>query len=323
MPKGAIEDTKVSTAAAGLRDMIHDLETDLPDLDEAGKEVIDFLRRRDQIEQEFSRLESENLDLRPEKTRIETIDNILSREANTIVGQAREAGGLQAVREEENPPESHWWWYLDEYVAEKRRKKIVKTVTIVLSVLAVLVAGNFLMDKFFGLSSQEKEARIHINEAEQQFREGSYQQAIKEYEKAVKITPSDGQAQTALGVLYELQGNMEKSQEAFEAAENAFDDRLEFLMTQAQTYMTAEQYDKALDKANAAIELDPESARAYLIRGSIYEKTDKRAKAIEDFQHSADLAQSAGQDALYVLAKMRLATLLQQAPQPVPGGGSF
>jgi Tfp pilus assembly protein PilF len=323
MPKGAIEDTKVSTAAAGLRDMIHELETDLPDLDEAGEGVIDFLRRRDQITQEVSRLESEGLDLRPERTRIETIDNIISREANVIARKAREVGGLQAIREEENPPESHWWWYVDEYVAEKRRKKVIKTVAIVVGALVVLITGNFLMDRFFGLSAQEKEARIHISEAEQQFRENNYEQAITEYEKAVEITPSDGQAQAALGILYELQGRPEEAEKAFRAAEEALDDRLEFLLTLAQTYMTAGEYDTALDRANEAIELDPDSARAYLVRGSIYENTEERTKAIEDFQRSADLAQSTGKDALYVLAKMRLATLLQQAPNSVPGGGSF
>lgn len=323
MPKGAVEDSRVSTAAAGLRDMIHELETDLPDLDEAGEGVVDLLRRRDQIAEEISRLESEGLDLRPEKTRIETIDNILSREASTIAREARAAGGLQAVREEEHPPESHWWWYLDEYVAEKRRKKVIKTVAIVVGVLVVLISGNFLMDRFFGLSPREKEARVYINEAEQQFREGNYQQAIAEYERAVEMTPSDGQAQAALGVLYELQGRSEEAEAAFKAAEEALGNRLEFLMTLAQTYMTAGEYDTALDRANEAIELDPEAARAYLVRGSIYEAMDERAKAMDDFQRSADLAQSSGQDALYVLAKMRLATLLQQAPSSFPGGGSF
>ncbi len=323
MPKGAIEDTRVSTAAAELRDMIHEFETDLVDLDGAGGDVIDLLRRRDKIGEEVSRLESEGLDLRPERTRIETIDNILSREANTIASEARAAGGLQAARKEEHPPESHWWWYLDEFVAEKRRKKIIKTATIVVSVLVVLITGNFLMDRFFGPSPQEKEARIYVNEAEQQFREGNYQQAIEEYERAVAITPSDGQAQAALGVLYELQGRPEEAEEAFRAAEDALGSRLEFLMTLAQTYMTAGEYDTALGKANEATELAPEAPRAYLIRGSIYESMEERAKAIDDFQRSADLAQSAGQDALYVLAKMRLATLLQQAPSSFPGGGAF
>lgn len=320
MPKGAIEDTRVSTAAAGLRDMIHDFETDLPDLDEAGEGVIDLLRRRDQIEKEVSQLASEGLDLRPEKTRIETIDNILSREASTIVRESRKAGGLQAAREAENPPESHWWWYLDEYVAEKRRKKITKTATIIVGILLVLVTGNYLMDRFFGLSAQEKEARVYINEAEQQFREENYEQAIAEYEKAVELTPYDGQAQAALAVLYELQGYPEEAERAFKMAEEALGDHQEFLMTLAQTYMTAGEYDTALDQANEAIELDPEAARAYLIRGSIYERMDERAKAIEDFEHSADLAQAAGQDALYVLARMRMAGLLQQAPSTFPGG---
>jgi tetratricopeptide (TPR) repeat protein len=323
MPKGAIENTRVSTAAAGLRDMIHELETELVDLEDKGRDVIDLHRQRDQIAEEVSRLESEGIDLRPERTRIETIDNILSREANVIAREAREVGGLPAVREEENPPESHWWWYVDEYVADKRRKKVIKTVAIVVGVLLLLVTGNYLMDRFFGLSAQEKEARIHINEAEQQFRESNYEQAIKEYEKAVEITPSDGQAQASLGVLYELQGRQEEAEEALKAAEDALGDRLEFLLTLAQTYMTAGEYDTALQKANEAIELNPDSARAYLIRGSVYENTEQRAKAIEDFQRSADLAQSTGKDALYVLAKMRLATLLQQAPNSVPGGGSF
>lgn len=323
MPKGAIEDTRSATAVVKLRQMIRELEIGAADLVGRRERVLDMLRLRDQVEQEMSRLQEGGLDLRPENTRTETVDNIFYRKAPIISRELRHVGGLSGARRAEQPLEEHWWWYLDQYWAERQRKRAIKSASIIVGVLVLIIAGNYVMTRFFGLSPLEREARGYVGQAEQFLRSGDTQKAIAEYEKAVAVLPTEGDTRATLGVLYELQGREDEAQEAFIAAEEAFGDRAEFLTSVARVYQNVGEPDLALAKIQEAVALAPESAQALLIRGGIYEALEKQAEALQDYELSAELARKAGEDALYVLARTRMAMLLQRAPAMTGPGGGF
>lgn len=89
-------------------------------------------------------------------------------------------------------------------------------------------------------------------------------------------------------------------------------------MVLARSYSSVGEYERALGYANEAVALAPDSAQALIIRGGVYEATERRAEALADYELSATLAQEAGEDALYVLARMRMGMLLQSGS----GGGS-
>lgn len=323
MPKGVIEDTRTATLAVKLRKEIRNLEIDVVNIRGRREGVLDLLRSRDHLGQEIARLQEKGLDLRPERTRVETIDNILTRKATTIMRELRASGGLSAARREENPPEEHWWWYLDLYVAEKQRKGAIKSISIIVGLVIVLLTANYVMNKYFGMDPVEKEARSHVNLAERHLRDGETEAALAEYEQAVAILPSYTEAHIMLGVLYESQGNMDKAQKAFAAAEVTIGDRAKYLMALARNYQKIGEMDVALEKIQGATELSPDSAQALLIRGGIYEAMGEEALAIQDYAQSSELAQSQGDDALYVMARMRMGMLLQRSPSGVGPGGSF
>ena len=323
MPKGVIEDTRTATLAVKLRKEIRNLEIDVVNIRRRREGVLDLLRSRDRLGREIARLQEKGLDLRPERTRVETIDNILARKATTIMRELRASGGLSAARREENPPEEHWWWYLDLYVAEKQRKGAIKSISIIVGLVIVLLTANYVMNKYFGMDPVEKEARSHASLAERHLRDGETEAALAEYEQAVAILPSHAEAHIMLGILYESQGNMDKAQKAFAAAEVAIGDRAKYLMALARNYQSIGEMDVALEKIQEATELSPDSAQALLIRGSIYEAMGEEALAIQDYAQSSELAQSQGDDALYVMARMRMGMLLQRAPGGVGPGGSF
>lgn len=311
MPKGALEGGEAKTSAVAVREIIHDLEVGLANLRGRGRSVLDLLHMRDQLDEQVAGLEAEGMDLRPERTRIETIDNILMRKAAEI---DREIGGLAIARREENPPQEHWWWYVDLHLAESRRRSLIKTGIIAVIVVVVLLAGNYLMDRYFGLSPTEKQARSYETAGEQYLRNNEVDRAIPEYEKAVAVMPDLAEAQLTLGILYEINGEAGKSAKAFAAAEATYPKRTDYLVAVASAYHAVGKLDKAMATIEEAIALEPQSAQAIFIRGGIEEDMGKYAEALADYENASNLAQEQGQDALYVLAKTRMGMLLQRGP---------
>lgn len=135
MPKGAVEDTRVITASAHLREMLHEIEVGLADLRGRREGVLDLLRRRDEIEAELARLLDRGVDLRAERSRLETVDNVMRRRARAILRELLGTGGLPAARREQDPPSEHWWWYLDRYVAGSVQQRAIRIGAVLVGAL--------------------------------------------------------------------------------------------------------------------------------------------------------------------------------------------
>lgn len=321
MPKGMVEDNKATTSLVGLRDMIRELEVSLADLRGKGSDVAQLLRLRDLVEVEVMRFQQEEgLDMRPERTRLDTVDNIIQRKTPEIMRELRASGGLEALRQAEKPAEDHWWWFIDIGHNERMRRRIIRSTVTIVSIALLVLAFNFVMEKRFGLSPTEKQARGYASSAESYLMQGDLANAKVEYEKALEVNPTMGDAQAQLGVLYELEGQTEKAKAAFAAAEAAFEDRISFLLTLARAYQMVGKANIALRYCEEALTIDAESPQALLTRGGVYEDMSENAKAIEDYQRAADQASARGEDALYVLAKTRMGMLMQRGPgRGVPG----
>ncbi len=322
MPKGALEDRQDPTRSARLRDMLRDYEVGVANLEGQGERSADLLFLRDRIEAEFERCQADGLDLRPERTRLMTADNILEREASTLLGELRPAGGLRHLREEGDPSSDAWWWYLDARVAEERRSKAKKFIALFVGAVLLLVGGNYALSRFFGSDPQRSEAISQNSAAEQYVYRGEYEQAEAAYRQAVALDPAMVDAYIGLGVLQEMQGEEESARETLAQAKRLTESDLQYELLLARTYQMYDQLEAALEHANRALALDEDSAQAYLIRGGIYEMQGEREKALDDFELAADLARETGEDALYVLAKTRMGMLLQQGSgSAFPGGG--
>ncbi|MBN1400407.1 MAG: tetratricopeptide repeat protein [Anaerolineae bacterium] len=322
MPKGALEqDIGIETALTKLRDMIRDLELQAYRLGGRGESAIETLRLRDRVERELESRRAAGMDVRAEQTRVETVDNMLRRQASILMGELRGMGGLEAARQEENPPEEYWWWYLDYEVSDRRRRLAVRSTIIIVAVLAVLLVGNYIMNRFFGMDPTEKAARNYSSQAEQILYEGGdRQEAIALYEQAIATYPEIPEAHATLAVLYEANGQEDEAAREFQIAREQLGDPVGLEITVARAYETVGNLDAALERVEAALALDPESPQAYFVRGSIYEAQQDTSQAIADFERASDLARERGEDALYVLARTRMAMLMQRAPSSGLGG---
>ncbi len=314
MPKGTVESSGVATSATHLREQIRELEVGFANLGGRGDGVLDLLKLRDDVEESLKQFEASGLDVRPERTRVETVDNIINRKAPEISRELRRIGGLEGARKRENPPEERWWWYVDLYHAEKQRRALIRALCTVGAIIVVVLVVNFVLDHYFGLDPVEKEARSHTSVGDQYLFQGDYDAALAEYEQAVAIAPHLGDVQLMLGVLYELEGRTDDAQQAFDAAREALGDDLTFYLALGKAYEAVGQYDKGMAAIEKALAIDPDSPEAYLYRGSIYEATEQYSRALEDFERASNLAQERQQDALYVMARTRMAMLMQRGP---------
>lgn len=318
MPKGSLENNRVQTRMELLREQIRLLEVGVAGLH--ADNVLDLLRWRSEAEVTVAEAEALGRDLRAERTRLATIDNMLDRHATRVVTLAARRGGLGSAREKLAPPREHWWWYLDETVADRLRHSVVRAGAVIIGVVLVLLLGNYLLNTFFGMSPEEREAYGHTTMAEQMMYVGEYEDAIERYEQAIEIVPDLPEAWVALATLYELQGRDGDYRAALARAETLVEDPLRLTLLLARQYETVQLLDVALAYAEQALEIDPDSAEAHLIRGGIYDNLGDREQALADFEHASELARERGEDALYVLARTRMGMLMQQGDLALPGG---
>jgi tetratricopeptide (TPR) repeat protein len=81
---------------------------------------------------------------------------------------------------------------------------------------------------------------------------GNYDQAIKDFNQALQLKPTDPALLTYRGVVYYAKGN----------------------------------YDQAMKDFNQALEIDPKFGRAYYQRGMIYENQEKYAQAVAEMKQA-------------------------------------
>ena len=308
------------TPLAEMREDIHVLELGVRRLQGRKAGILDLLALRSRLEGHMAAHEETSSALRAERTRIETIDSILRREARAVVREAASAGGLEAARLAQSPPKEHWWWYLDRQVSEQRRARLVKTGTLVGGAAILLVVIGLVLNSVLGGDPAQKEAYSYAGAGEQAMRDGDNAAAISEYEKAVAAEPSLESAHVALGVLYALEGRTAESEEALATARALVSSEADLAMSLARAYQTAGEAETALVRAEEAVALAPESAQAYLTRAGIYEDLDQRAKALSDLELASTLAQEQGQGELAAMAKMRYGMLVQQVPADMFSG---
>ncbi len=310
MPKGSLENNRLQTRMELLREQIRLLEVDVANLH--ADNVLDLLRKRSEAELTVAAEEALGRDLRAERTRLATVDNMLDRHATRVVALAARRGGLGALRSQEAPPTTHWWWYLDQTVADRLRHTVVRAGAAVIGLVLVLLVGNYLLNTFFGMSPEEREAYGYTTMAEQMVYMGEYEDAIERYEQALEVIPDLPEAWVALAALYDVQGRDEDHRAALARAETLVEDPLRLTLLLARQYETVQLLDVAMAFAEQAIELDPGSAEAHLIRGGVHDSLGNREQALADFELASDLARERGEDALYVLARTRMGMLLQQ-----------
>ncbi|MBI3831546.1 MAG: tetratricopeptide repeat protein [Planctomycetes bacterium] len=108
--------------------------------------------------------------------------------------------------------------------------------------------------------------------------------AIESFEKALKITPEDGEIMLALGAQYFNQGQIDKATETYKQAIAALKkDNLRDLLglavlNLAGAYYAQEKYELALKEVNSALGFDPDSDEAKKLKAACEEHLKEKEK---------------------------------------------
>lgn len=314
MPKGFGEADAPASGISELREAIRSLELNVRQLRGKGPQVIEVLTLRDRAQEALEAQIAHGVDVRPERTRLETIDNMIRRQAMAFSRELATSGGMSAAREERQPPEEYWWWFIDIEHAARLRKSALRYGLIFVAVLVALVLGNWLLNRNYGLDPTEQAAYDHSSQAEMLLQRGEYAEAIAEFEAANEIQPDAGNY-AWLAALYDVEGDAKSSAEALAMAESLIEDKPPLYTSLALCYDMLGDPDKTEEWAYKALAIDDEYAQAWLYLGSAAESRGDTDAASKLFDEAARLASEQGNDSLYVLARMRMGMIM--------GGGAM
>lgn len=108
-----------------------------------------------------------------------------------------------------------------------------------------------------GLAAAQ-DVKTYVEQGMQNSQAGRYDQALKDFNDALKLKPNDALIITYRGVVYYAKG----------------------------------QTDLAMKDFNRAIEIDPKAGKAYYQRGMIYENQEKYAQAVPELKKAKSLGYS-------------------------------
>ena len=134
-----------------------------------------------------------------------------------------------------------------------------------------------------------KRAQILTNIARLYLKNGFYEKAVWEYQKALGMDPELVAAHNGLGIAYTMLG---KHSEAVTAQRKALELQPNFTKAHAGlglTYFSQNELESALEHYRYAVALDPQFLEAHLKIGTILLKQKRYAEAIDTYKASATL----------------------------------
>ena len=289
-----------------LRALLHVSERALSNLKAATtSDVQDLVADVEDAHQRLDRLQSLGADVRPERGRLETIDDRMVKNARNIVNTLGGTSLFAALRQKLNPNSTDLRWRLDDVLADARRKTL-QQIGVAVAVFAVLLFAVWLARPILFPPDPVGDA---INAAQKSLAEGDKSAALSAINSTLMQMPTNTQLLIWQGVLLDVNGDT-SARASFDKARAITPER-EFLLERAQVYYGFGQFAKCVADMDALLAKQPESAEAYYVRGGAYEGLGNKAKAIEDITKASDIAQTQGNDTLYATARVRLGMMMQ------------
>lgn len=287
------------------------LRFDTPD---AARDLLATLHEAHRMADQLER-DSPGIDLRPERARLSGLDDRALRNAKSLVKALGGMAAFEQFRKQFDAQPDDLWWQLDAKIALDRRRLLQRLVTmgVVLAALGVIVflARDFLFP-YNPVSDAVSNASVKLDA-------GDLPAALAEVEAGLLVAPDSMELLAWKGILLRLMGDEQGSAQAFDASRQYARDEVEFYLMRGQAYIRFGRYDDVIADADAVLAIAPNSAEAYYLRATGYEGKGNIYQAMLDVDQSAQLAQAAGNDALYALARYRYAMLMQAGIVPTAG----
>ena len=281
------------------------------DAPEPARDLLATLHEAHRMADQFER-DAPDIDLRPEQARLDALDERVLRNARPLV---RALGGMEAFeqyRQQFAPQPDEIWWQLDARIAEERRKSLRRLAItgIVVAVLAVIVfLARDILFPYNPVSDAVNNAGVRLDA-------GDIPAAQAEIDAGLQVVPTSTELLIWKGIVLQLSGDAAGSEQAFDQARQNARNEIEFYLQRGQSYIRVARFDDVIADADAVLAINPDSAEAYYLRATGYEAKGDMFQAVQDVDKSAQLAQAAGNDSLYALARYRYAMMMQAGVGP-------
>ena len=255
-----------------------------------------------------------------EKVKVETqlayVTKRIYASAKTLIKTIGGISVLQDKRKQRAVPEEYWWWYLDRYLNDVRRKNLKRNGIIAIFLVVVAAILVFVYDQFIA-PPPEVRARLAYEDRIDEFIDaGDYQSAKSELEQALILAPDYYPLWIKQGVLAQVMGNEALKSTSFATAEQLAENMEFFYYERANVYMQFRLYDDVLMDADNLLEINPQSAEAYLFRGLVYEFRGQKTEALDAFEKAALLAEDQNKTQLAATIRVRMGMLMQSISIP-------
>lgn len=278
----------------------------------------------DQIAHLLPQFEASGGDVRAEKARWQGLQERLLARGPQVLRAWGGVDGLAAARQARNPAAGRWWWWLDQQLAQRRQRTLRRAAAIALAAIAVIAVVGFVLSRLFPVDPAVRAAYRLQLEAESMLGVGDLAAGAQLLRRALEAVPDDPNLLILYGAVADAQGDPVAAGQAWQQAQELLGGaEAPFLAERGLAFLRLQQPDRAIGDLEAAIALDPTSARNQLLLGSALEMAGRLQEAIAAYEQAAALAETAGNAELVATARVQMANLLQRiqasppiAPQP-------
>ncbi len=279
-------------------------------------QAFELLHLLDEIGAQLEELEAQEVDVRVERARFETVQKELKRCKGRFISPT--TGTLEEERTRVDSARSRWWWYLPEVAKEERRRRWLRLAK--WAAVAVLALGALwvVYDRFLAPPPEKRQAYRHLEAGRSEVANGQLRAAVAEFTAATELTPDDPEGWLWRGVIHDELGNDEQTETAYAAAEQLYATLHEFLLNRGRVYLQAGNLEQAKADVKAAIDEDATSGWGYYLRAGIAVREGDRDAALADLERAAELAAVNESDDLAAMVATQRSQLLQMWDPATP-----
>lgn len=275
--------------------------------------VEEFLLLLDRIEHDFETFDNDDIDLRPEEVRWQSLLNRLNSKPQSLAAAAARAGGMANLRAK-HPPAESFWWHLDAEVTKRRLQTTRRVITTVVTLLVVVVGGYYAINAIFPPDPNAVRMLGVTSQLDEFIANQQWEEALGVVEEAQAELPNEVELVLWETVFANQLGDTERADAAWTRAQELLPDQPAILMVQLGTfYLQVGDLARSTTVANEALALAPENPQVSFLFGNIAEADGDLETAIEMFEKTFALAEDDNPQ-LAVIARVRMGNLLQRAP---------
>ena len=288
-----------------LRTLLDDCETMVASLNKLN--VRDLVAAMDSAHSSIDALTLSGSDVRGEVSRLQSIDDRVKRRADEVVKLLGGRDSYASLKAASATSAELVVWQLDREL-DIRRREFLKRIGLWLAISVVLVIAIYIASPVLFPPDPVGDA---VAIASRSLDKNDIPTALAAIDSTLLKMPTNTDLLIWKGILLEMSGDFSGSQTSYaQGLANANSD-IDYYLERAITFVRIGESLKVITDTNTVLLKYPDSAEAYYIRATGYEGIGKRSEAMDDLQKSADLAQAAGNDALFAQSRVRLGTLMQ------------